>query len=167
LRLHDRGVIRARLAGVYFDGSQGEIWETQPLSLVDGIGEFREVHLVAEAAGPMLFTFQTSLPGRNLATAASYTFNTTVNTTGREPIRFRVPGNTKGWLQRFSVTGPYVCRLFDVQVYGRRVGGAATPFQWLKVPMERTPDEWMPIQLPMNKTATEFTWVDLPVDAIE
>lgn len=167
LRLHDRGVIRARLIGVYFDGSAGEIWDTQPISLVDGIGEFREVHMVAETAGPMLFEVQTSLPGENIQTRSTYTLNTTIKTTGREPVRFRVPGNTKGWLQRFRISGPYVCRIFDVQVYGRRVGGGATPWQWLKVPMEHTADEWAPITLPMHKTAEEFSWADLPVDAIE
>jgi len=167
LRLHGRAQFRARVLGVYFDGTRGERWETQPLDLFGGIAMFREVAVVAQTAGPMLFEMLVELPGGDLRTVASFNVNTPATTAGRAPIYARVPGTVKGQLQKFRLSGPYVARLFEVRVFGRGLGTTETEWTWRDVPLERTPDEWANIQMPVRATPEEFTWVDLPADAIE
>lgn len=163
VRLHGRAQFRVRMIGLSFDGGDGERWETQPVDLVGGIGEFREVSLIAQTGGPMVFEMLTEL-ANGWAVRSIYEFDTDGE---RLPIDFRVPGNTKGRLQRFRVTGDHTCRLFSVRVYGRRLGGNPSAWAWLNVPMETTPDEWSQLQIPMHQTPAEFTWLDLPLDAIE
>lgn len=164
IRLHGRATIRARLIGVSFQGASGERWQTQPLDLVGGIGEFREVAIVSQTDGPMLFEMFTEIFGEGLQKRCDFML---APATGRAHWSFRLPGGTKGRLQQFSITGTSYCRLFEVKVYGRLLGGNPTPWAWITVPVEPTSDEWANIQMPVRATPEEFTWVDVPVDGIE
>lgn len=167
VRLHGRGVVRGRVYGVTFDGGAGERWQTQPLDLCGGVGLFREVQLIAQTAGSMTFEMLTEIPGEDLQVHGSYAFNTATLTAGREPVFFRLPGYVRGKLQQFRITGSAVTRLLDVKVWGRGLGNVATPWQWFTLPVENTTSAWHEIQVPIRKTDEDFTWVNLPVDAIE
>lgn len=167
MRLHGRAVFRARLIGTFFDGSQGEIWETQPLDLIGSTGLFREVRFVAQAGGPMTLYVETSIPGMNVTTKSSFGFTTQNFTAQRQPIRFRLPGNTRCSLSKFRVDGPYWCRLFKAEVYCRDTGSGAGEWRWAEIPLPPTPDDFAEIQMPVRETPESFTWNEIPVDPIE
>lgn len=164
LRCHGRAVIRARIIGVYFDGTRGEIWETQPLDLLGGMAIFRELSIVSQATGPMTLEMRTELPGHTMRTIASFTVNPT---TGRLPFIGRLPGTAKGQLQQFRLVGPYIARVFEAKVLARRTQLNDTPWDWVAIPVEVTPDAWAEVQVPIRNTPEAFEWVDLAVDAIE
>lgn len=168
IRLHGRAVFRARLIGTFFDGSKGEIWETQPLDLLGGTGLFREVAIVAQCGGLMTCYCEFELPEEQVKTRATFTFDTTQSGAyaGREPIYFRMPGNTKGKLQKFGISGAYWARLFELRVYARGLGNTAAPWNWINVPLPPTSDEFAQIQMPVRATPEAFTWIDIPVDPI-
>ena len=67
LRLHGRAQFRGRLVGTYFNGANGEIFQTQPIELMGGQGLAREIMITVEAAGPMNLSISTEIPGLNLA----------------------------------------------------------------------------------------------------
>lgn len=163
VRLHGRARIRVRVIGCYFDGSRGEVWETQPLDLLGGMGLFREISLVTENAGPMFLDFRTELPGNTMATVASFTIPAS---TGRVPFIGRLPGSTKGRLQQARLVGGYVTKLFEAKVLARRVQTNDTPWDWIPLPVEPTPDTWAEVNMPVRSTPEEFQWVEIPVDEI-
>lgn len=167
MRLHGRATFRARLIGTFFDGSQGETWETQPIDTVGGTGLFREVRFVAQAGGPMNFYVETSTPGQNVTVKSQFTFTTQADTAGRDPIRFRLPGNTRGALQVFRVDGAYWCRLFSAEVYCRGTGSGARGWGWVPIPLPSTPNEFADIAMLVRSTPEAFEWVEVPVDPIE
>jgi hypothetical protein len=167
LRLHGRATIRARMIGVYFDGTRGEIFDTQPLDLLGGMAVFREIAIVSQQKGPMTLEFRTELPDQNMRTVGSFTVNPAATTTGRLPFIGRLPGYAKGRLQEVRLVGPYEARLFEVKVLARRVQTTDTDWSWVPVPCEPTPDAWNEVQMPVNATPEAFNWIDLPVDAIE
>ncbi|HLW77790.1 MAG TPA: hypothetical protein VKS01_12410, partial [Bryobacteraceae bacterium] len=166
LRLHGRAVFRARIIGVYFDGSQGEIWETQPVDLLGGVGLYREITIVAQTGGAMLFQVLTELPNHDVQPVATIPVDSTVSTTGRRPLYSRLPGTTKGRLTKYRLSGPYVTRLFEVKVLARKLGVNGSDWEWISVPIEATPDSWDQIKMPVRETPEEFTWVEIPVDQI-
>lgn len=166
LRLHGRAQIRARVIGVYFDGTRGEIWETQPLDLLEGMGIFREVAIVAETKGPMTLEVRTELPDSNMRTVGTFTVNTAATSSKRLPFIGRLPGWCKGRLQQVRLVGPYEARVFECKLLGRRVQTNDTPWDWMGVPVEVTPDAFHDVQMPVRETPEGFSWVDLPVDPI-
>lgn len=166
VRLHGRATLRARIIGCYFDGTRGEIWETQALDLFGGMAIFREVSIVTQAEGSLYLEFRTELPGQDIRTVASYTINPSATTPGRLPFIGRLPGSTKGRLQQLRLVGPYVARVLEAKVYGRRVQGNDTPWDWIPIPVEPTPDEWAEIAIPVRSTPEAFDWVEIPVDEI-
>ncbi len=165
LRLHGRAMFRARLIGVYFDGSAGEIWETQPLDLLGGMGLFREVSIVAETGAAMTLEVSTELPGQTLAVVARVAVNTSLS--GRKPVNARLPGNTKGRLQRFRLVGSTVARLLSMKVLARRTEINDTSWEWVNIPIEATANSFVELNMPVRQTPEVFSWVDLPVDSIE
>lgn len=167
LRLHGRATVRARIIGVYFDGTRGEIWETQPLDLLGGMALFREVAIVCQAEGPMTLEVRTELPNEDMRTIASFPVNPQASTTGRLPFIGRLPGSAKGRLQQLRLVGPYVARVFEAKLLARRVQTNDTPWDWVAVPCEVTPDAWAEISMPVRITPEEFAWIDLPVDPIQ
>ncbi len=166
LRLHGRATIRARIIGVYFDGGRGEIWETQPLDLLGGMGIFREVSIVSQCDGPMTLEVRTELPGFDMRTIASFPVNPQATTAGRLPFIGRLPGSAKGRLQQVRLVGPHPARVFEVKLLGRRVQTNDTPWEWLAVPCEVTPDSFGEIQMPVRVTPEDFAWVELAPDPI-
>lgn len=166
LRLHGRAVFRARLIGVYFNGANGEIWETQVLDLLGGMAIFREIEITCQTAGAMVFEMDTELPGQDMATIGSFTVNTSSTSSGRLPVTFRLSGSAKGRLQKFRLRGAYIARVFGVKVLANRLQLDTAPWEWFSVPMEQTPDAWAEIAMPVRVTPAEFSWVDLAVDAI-
>jgi hypothetical protein len=167
LRLHGRATIRARVIGVYFDGTRNEIWETQPLDLFGGMTLFREVSIVCQAEGTMWLEVRTELPGSDMRTIGRFAVNPQSTTTGRLPFIGRLPGSAKGRLQQLRLVGPHVARVFEAKLMGRRVQTADTDWEWVPVPVEVTPDAFAEIQMPVRITPEEFSWVDLAVDPIE
>lgn len=166
LRLHGRATIRARLIGVYFDGTAGEIWETQPLDLLGGMGIFREVSMVAQTEGPMYLQVRTELPDAEMVTRATVPITSGAALT-RLPFQARLPGNCKGRLQQFRLLGPHVARVLECKVLARATQIPDSPWTWIPVPLEPTPDAWAQLNMPVRVTPEEFTWIDLPVDVIE
>jgi len=168
LRLHGRAQFRGRLIGTYFNGANGEVFQTQPVELFGGMGLAREIRCTMTAGGPMVLTIATEIPGLNLAPypPLQVTLNPTSTSAGRVPISVRLPGNTKGILWRFTLSGPYICRLFELKVLGRRTQPPASGWDWAPVPLDPTPDEWQPIAMPCGQTPEQFTWVDVAVDPV-
>ena len=167
LRLHGRAVFRARVVGVYFDGAQGELWETQPLDLLGGMALFREVAIVAATAGPMTLDILTELPGQNMQLAVSVPINPSASTTGRVPVYARLKGNTKGQLAVFRLRGSYLTRLFEAKVMARRLQTNGGAWDWISLPVEPTPDAWAQIAMPVRATADSFEWIEMATDPIE
>jgi hypothetical protein len=167
LRLHGRAAFRARLIGVYFEGANGEVWETQDLDLLGGMGIFRQVYIDGETSGPMTFEMYCELPTQNMRLQASMIIDSSATSPRRLPIYARLPGNTKGHQQRFRIRGAATMRLYKLRVLARRLEVNGGAWDWVDVPFERTPDEWASIQMPIRETPEAFTWIDLPVDAIE
>ncbi len=170
MRLHGRAMFRARLIGVYFNGASdkgGEMWETQPLDLLGGMGLFREVSIISQNSGNMWLEMSTELPGRTMNKVATIPIPFTPGVHGRQPVTARLPGNTKGRLQQFRLVGPSISRLFSVKVLARRTQIADTGWNWINVPLEATADSFVSVDMPIHHTPEIFSWVDLPVDAIE
>lgn len=167
LRLHGRATFRGRLIGVYFNGTNGEIWETQTLNLLGGIAIFRDIEITCQTAGPMVLEMDTELPGNDMATIGSYAIDSSATTAGRLTIGKRLTGSAKGRLQKFRVRGPYITRVFGVKVYARHIQAPEGDWMWVTVPLEATPDAWAEIAMPVRNTPEEFSWVEMPVDAIE
>lgn len=167
LRLHGRATFRARVIGVYFNGLNGEVWETQPVDLFGGISIYREVSLVVQASAPMSFDFLSELPNEDMRVVATMPVNPSASTSGRLPIYGRLPGTVKGQLQKFRLRGRAIARIFEIKVLGRGLGTTETDWVWRDVPLEATPNEWQQIQMPVRSTPEEFTWIDIPVDPIE
>lgn len=165
LRLHGRATFRARIIGVYFDGSQGELWETQPLDLVGGMAIHREVCVVAASAGPMTLDILTELPGQTLQLADSVPI--APPSAGRVPVFQRLKGNVKGMLTVFRLRGPFLTRLYEAKVMTRRLQVNGGAWDWVSLPVEPTPDGWAEIAMPVRATADGFEWVELGADPIE
>lgn len=166
VRLHGRATLRARVIGCYFDGTCGEIWETQPLDLLGGMGIFREISVVAQADGPMVLEFRTELPDQDMQTVASFAVDPSATTTGRLPFIGRLPGTAKGRLQQIRLVGPHIARVLEAKVFGRRIQTNETPWDWIPIPVEPTPDDWAAIQMPVRSTPEAFEWIEIPVDEI-
>lgn len=168
LRLHGRAQFRGRLIGTYFNGANGEIFQTQPIELMGGHGLARELLATVEAAGPMNLSISTEIPGNNLPAfpPLNVTLAPAATSAGRVPIRCRFPGNTKGILWRFTLSGPYICRLFELKIWGRRLMPNPTGWDWIQVPVDGTSNEWANIAMPCGQTPAEFIWIDVPVDPI-
>jgi hypothetical protein len=115
----------------------------------------------------MTLDFLTELPGQDMRIESSYALNPSTSTPGRLPVYFRLPGWSKGRLQKFRVRGPYETRIFSVKVLGRKLEINGGGWQWAAAPLEPTPDAWRDIAMPVRSTPEEFTWVDLPMDPIE
>lgn len=168
LRLHGRAAFRARVIGVYFEGGNGEIWETQDLDLLGGMGIFRQLFIDAETSGPMTLQMLTELPNQDMRPVGPSILIDSSGTTERQlPMYVRLPGNTKGHQQRFVLSGNATCRLYICRVLGRRLEVNGGAWDWVSLPVEPTPSEWASIQMPVRETPAEFTWMDLPVDTIE
>jgi len=164
LRLHGRAMFRARILGVYSDGTAGEVWETQPLDLLNGMALYREVSIITETGGPMTLEMSTDKPNGTMRVAARVDVDTS---TGRREISQRLPGNTKGRMTQFRLVGPYVGRVLSCKVLARRTEINDSPWDWVQVPLELTPNSWTEVNVPMRQTPENFSWVELPVDAIE
>ncbi len=167
LRLHGRAVFRARVIGVYFEGANGEVFETQDLDLAGGMAIFRDLEITAQSSGPLTVQTFTELPNQDMQQIDSQTINPFSTTTRRVPIILRLPGNCKGELQRFKVSGSSTARILGIKVLGRRLEIQGGAWQWYPVPFEATLDAWIPIQMPVRSTPEAFDWVDVPVDTIE
>lgn len=167
LRLHGRARFRARLIGVYFEGANGEVFETQDLDLAGGMGIFRQVEITAQTSGAMTLQMFTELPNQSMSQIASFSINPSASTTRRLPIILRLPGNCKGELQRFKVSGTAVTRILGMKVLGRKLEVNGGDWQWYPIPVEPTPSGWAEIQMPVRSTPEAFEWIDLPVDSIE
>ncbi len=167
IRLHGRAQFRARIIGVYFDGTRGEIWSTQPMDLLGGIAIFREIKIICQTTGAMFLEMRTELPGQQVSDIAAIPINTTTSTQGRLPITSRLPGTAKGNLQEFRLVGNAIARIFEVQVLARRLQTTDAPWDWVTVPLEPTPNEWANVDMPVRQTPEAFSWVDLAVDSIE
>ena len=167
LRLHGRAQFRARVIGVYFNGANGEIWETQPNALFGGLALIREAGVTLETEGPMLVELIEELPNQDERTVASFTADPSPTTRGRLPIYSRLPGHAKAELIKFRISGPYICRLYELKAYGRRLQNNATSWDWAQSPgITPTTDEWANIPMPVRSTPEEFVWIELPVDVI-
>ncbi len=167
LRLHGRAVFRARVIGVYFEGANGEVFETQDLDLAGGMGIFRDLEITAQSSAAVLVQTFTELPNQSMTLIDAQTINPSSTTTRRVPTILRLPGNCKGELQRFKLSSSGNVRVLGIKALGRRLeinGGAWT---WYPIPFEATLDNWIPIQMPVRDTPEAFTWVDVPVDVIE
>lgn len=170
LRLHGRASFRARVIGVYFEGANNEIWETQDLDLLGGMGIFRQLYIDAETSGPMTLQMYTELPKQDMRVVSpGWTIDSSGTTSRKLPIYIRLPGNTKGHQQRFKLSGSATCRLYACRVLGRRleVNGGAWDWKSCMAPGEATPSEWAEIKMPVRETPEAFTWYELPVDVIE
>lgn len=162
LRLHGRAVFRGRVIGVYFNGANGEVFQTQPIDLCGGMGLFREISMIAGSPGTISINFETQLEGGyDMATAAVL-----VSPPTRTPAFFRLPGNTKGILQRVTVSSTDVCRLWEVKVLSRKTQLNAGGWDWLPIPMDPTGDQFAEIAMPVGQTAPDFEWIEIPVDSI-
>ncbi len=167
LRLHGRAQFRARVIGVYFEGANGEVFETQDVDLAGGMGIFRNLEITAQSSGAVLVETFTELPNQDMRRIDNQTINPASSTTRRVPVILRLPGNCKGELQRLRVSGNATVRIFGMKLLGRRLEINGGVWQWYPVPLEATLDAWIPIQMPVRDTPEAFTWIDLPVDVIE
>lgn len=170
LRLHGRAAFRARVIGIYFEGGNGEIWESADLDLLGGMGIFRQLMIDAETSGPMTLRMYTELPNQDMRVVSpGWTVDSSPTTQRQLPMYIRVPGNTKGHKQRFKLSGSATCRLYACRVLGRRleVNGGAWDWKDCLSEGEATPTAWTQIQMPVRDTPEAFTWMELPVDTIE
>ncbi len=167
LRLHGRASFRARVIGVYFEGANGEVFETQDLDLAGGMAIFSKLEITAQSTGALTVKTFTELPNQDMRLIDQQVINPASTTTRRVPCLLRLPGNCKGELQRFKVSGSATARILGMKVLGRRLEFAGGAWQWFPIPFEATLDNWLAIQMPVRSTPEEFTWIDLPVDAIE
>jgi len=146
--------IRALPIGVYLDGSQAEVWLTQPMTLGQGAERlwlFREIELLAESSGAAALEIFTETPGYALAEREEFALTAT---TGRRPFNFRLPGTCRGQTLQCKLTpgSNVITMLLQGSVYAKPLG---TQSAWA----------WYPIQ--MLPTPPEWAWVELPVDAAE
>jgi hypothetical protein len=167
LRLHGRAVFRARVIGVYFEGANGEVFETQDLDLAGGMAIFRALEITAQTSAPAVVSMYTELPNQDMRLIDQQVINPASTTTRRVPVLLRLPGNCKGELQRFKVAGAGNVRILGMKVLGRRLEVAGGAWNWYQIPFEATLDAWLPIQMPVRATPEAFDWVDEPVDVIE
>lgn len=167
LRLHGRAVFRGRVIGVYFNGGNAEVFQTQPMDLLGGMGIFREMSVVAQTSGAMTVTLETELPNVDMQPMASVTLNPSLTTAGRAPAFFRLPGNTKGLLQRIKVSGTAITRLFEIKLLARKLQLNGSGWEWVSIPMDPTADAFAEIAMPVRSTPEAFDWVEIPVDVIE
>lgn len=167
LRLHGRAEFQTRIIGTYFNGANGEIWETQPDDIFEGLAVIREGQVTLEAAGPMLFELLEELPNQDERVVASMVVDPTPTTQGRLPIYGRFSGHTKGQQIKCRISGPYICRVYEVKLFGRRLQTNASSWDWTKVPgLVETSDNFDKRSMPVRTTDEEFTWWELPVDQI-
>ncbi len=165
LRLHGRAQFRGRLIGVYFNGTNGEVFQTQPIELFGGLAIAREILCTMEAPGPMTLQIATEIPAQDVRTLTTLTLDAS-GSLRRIPLSARVPGNTKGILWQFTLSGPYITKLFELKIMGRRLMTNGSGWDWAQVPMEPTSSTWANIDMPVGQTPEQFSWIDLPVDPI-
>lgn len=118
--------------------------------------------MIVGSPGTINITFETQLPGAyDMTTAAQL-----VSPPTRTPAFFRLPGNTKGILQRVTLASTDVCRAWEIKLLCRSLQLPGGPWEWKAIPMPPTPDAFDEINMPVARTPEEFTWVDVPVDEI-
>jgi hypothetical protein len=168
LKIH-RLRVKLRPIGVYIDGANGAIWETQPL----GFGHelctlFREVELDCDTSGTMTFRLLTDRPGESLVERVAQAFDTESTTTGRRRVQVRFSGTTRGHLAKFRIDGVNTLKLYGAKVLHKPIGLAGvTPWQWTPLPVPPTPDSWQSAAVDGMGETSDWVWVSLPVDAIE
>lgn len=81
----------------------------------------------------------------------------------RRIAKFRVPGSIKGKLYKVTVTAPGACYLYGGRVYARPLGAADAEWVWRDLPIPRTANEFSLFPLPVPKTAESFTEIRLPI----
>lgn len=116
-----------------------------------------EFHYIAPAGATCVF--QTDLPGNAIATRATLALPASPT---RRPIKFRLPGETKGKLYKVKVTSGGIVHLYGGRVFARTLG-AASGWAWIPLPITPTPDEWSKIALPITKTPDEWSNISLPI----
>lgn len=176
LRLHGRAQFRARLLTAYFNGANGEVWETQPEAIFGGTALIREGSVIIQTTGPMLFEVMTELPNGTLQTVGSYTVNSSFTATAqRLPIYGRFPGNSKGHMVKCRISGPYIAQVYEVRLYGRRLWTDDPLWAWVDVNLEGQPGAtdgggeasgggFSPIDMPVRETPPQFSWIDMQPD---
>lgn len=162
------GFVRFRRVGTYIDGTAGDCWESQPISL--GGHQFvyllREFELVASSTGPMTLHVGTELPDSDVKDRYTKPIDTATSTE-RLPIRVRLPGNVKGQLRQIRIDGVNVLRLFGMRVFAKQLG-TNTAWNWYDVPgIADTPESYSAAALPLLASDREWRWVGVPVDAIQ
>lgn len=87
-------------------------------------------------------------------------------TSGRRPVKVRLPFNCKGRYAKVKILPTGKTRLFGMTLYGRRLpNGQEMSWQWAPGPVEETPEVWIKVELPIPATPEEWTDQPLPIPA--
>lgn len=131
--------------GCYLTGV-GEIFRSGDLTFGSPrVKLLQQIRVDVQADATTPGTFLTDLPdGMSQRQVLSLT-----RTPARGQQRLSLPRDTRGKLGRIEFTAAAPCRLFGIEIRGKVLGEGASGWQWFAVPMEKTPEG--------------FSWVPLPV----
>jgi hypothetical protein len=155
--------------GTYISGANGKLydsgasdWDSERVKLI------KEIQLDYEAAADLSLTVWTDLPGDAIATRSTQMAQAT---SGRESLKFRMPGHIKGRLYKVKITSTADFILYTLRANMKQVGAPfASAWAWVEFPIEKTTQGiWGWAGLPVERTPSgsdTWRWVDIPVDKI-
>lgn len=117
------------------------------------------VEIDCNAVAQAVFNLYTDQPAGVMALRETRTI---AATSGRQVVRIRLAGTTKGKLLRPEIVPTGLFYLYGMRVWAR-VAGAAAPWQWYAIPVVETPEAWTAVKLPIEPTPDEWSAVKLPI----
>lgn len=125
------------------------------------------IDLDSQATGPMQLVIYSDLPGNAQAVRETRVFDASQGGGGRQVIRLKLHGTTKGHAFKFELAnlsmGTNTLRLYGARFLFKNIGVGAD-WTWASLPVDPTPEEWSAIALPIDPTSEEWTVAPLPID---
>lgn len=122
---------------------------------------YRLLVLDIQLGANAVVTFYTELPDAGLNQVRQVTL---AATSGRQPVKVKLPGTARGRYAKVAIAPTGTMRLFGMTLYGKVIGAAGeTQWFWAPGPVEGTPEEWTSVKLPIPPTPEEFTAAPLPI----
>jgi hypothetical protein len=123
----------------------------------------RKLELTYTSDAASTATLETDLPGGALALRQTIAVPAAQASTAvtRE---FILGPNLRGRLVRVTLSPAGQLRLHSARLWNKILGGQASEWHWVPLPVVDTPDAWGAMRLPITPTPDEWSMMRLPID---
>lgn len=145
-RFSVRGVlVHARAIGVCLDG---DVYRTDQIVLRNGrLNLCKQVRAYCDSDAALEASFFTDVPSDRMTSRASGSMDTSAQTSGAVWRMLRLPSTTRARAAKIELRASGVARIYELQIRAKVLGEGPSAWQWVDVPVPRTPPgfEWIPV----------------------